>query len=107
MKKVLDGVRADLRQEISEDVKTLIQRCWAGKPSGRPPFDHILGARQRIQFKVLPDIDSEVVKAFLADMRKEAKQMASKEGPKSSSLNSFALFRRKFHCKWPQEAQPQ
>jgi hypothetical protein len=66
---------------MSEDVKTLIQRCWSGRPSDRPPFDHILGALMRIRFKVLPDVDSDVVKAFLADIRKEAKQMASKEGP--------------------------
>jgi serine/threonine protein kinase len=81
MKKVLDGVRADFPQEMSEDVKTLIQRCWCGKPSERPPFDHILGALQRIRFKVLPNVDSGAVKAFLADIRKEAKQMAGEEGP--------------------------
>jgi serine/threonine protein kinase len=81
MKKVLDGVRADLPQEMSEDVKTLIGRCWAANPSDRPPFDHILGALQRIRFKVLPDVDSDVVKAVLSDIRKEAKQMASEEGP--------------------------
>jgi serine/threonine protein kinase len=81
MKKVLDDVRPGLSPEMSEDVNILIRRCWARNPSDRPPFDHILGAFLRIRFKVLPDVDSDVVKAFLADIRKEVKEMASKEGP--------------------------
>jgi aurora kinase len=79
MKKVLGDVRPDLPPEMSEDVKTLIQRRWTGKPSNRLPFDHILGAIQRIRFKVLPVVNSDVVKAFLADIRKEAKPTATKE----------------------------
>jgi TPR repeat protein len=81
MKMVLNDVRPDLPPEMSEDVKTLIRRCWAGNPSDRPPFDHILGALLRIRFKVLPDVDSDSVKAFLADIRKEVKQMVIKKDP--------------------------
>jgi serine/threonine-protein kinase len=79
MKKVLDDVPPDLPQNMSEDVKTLIQRCWAGKPSDRRPFDHVLGALQRIRLKVLLAVTSDVVKAFLADIRKETEQTASKK----------------------------
>jgi serine/threonine protein kinase len=67
-RKVLDDVRPDLPQDMSEDVKTLTQRYWAGKPSDRPPFDHILGVLQRIWFTVLPAVNSDVIKAFLVDI---------------------------------------
>jgi serine/threonine protein kinase len=81
MGKVLNNVRPDFPEDMSEDIKTLIQRCWAGNPSDRLPFDHILGALQRIRFKILPDVDSDIVKGFLAEIREEAKQTAINEGP--------------------------
>jgi hypothetical protein len=69
---VLDGVRAELPAEMTEDVKILIRRCWAEDPVARPSFSDILAELERIQFKIFPDVDSRAVALYLDQVRSEA-----------------------------------
>jgi serine/threonine protein kinase len=56
--KVAKGTRATFPERMNDDVKSLISRCWAQKPNDRPSFTEILLELKRIEFKILPDVDS-------------------------------------------------
>jgi serine/threonine-protein kinase len=67
----MNDIRAELPSEMSSDVKLLITRCWSGDPDCRPSFGDIRRVLERIQFKILPDVDSLAVKRFVSDVRQE------------------------------------
>jgi serine/threonine protein kinase len=75
MKKVCFKVRADLPNNINDDVKTLITRCWSDSPDKRLSFSEILAELKRIQFQILPDVDSSTVEEFLNDIRRQRGQL--------------------------------
>jgi serine/threonine protein kinase len=68
---VRTGTRAELPPGMSEEVKSLITRCWQGDPDRRPSFSDILRDLEQIDFKILPDVDSSAVKKFVKEIRCE------------------------------------
>jgi hypothetical protein len=71
---VITGTRAELPAEMSEEVKSLITRCWSGDPDRRPSFSDILRDLEGIEFKILPDVDLLAVKRFVEEIRCEQKK---------------------------------
>jgi serine/threonine protein kinase len=71
MYKVLQGERAELPSDMSDDVKTLITRCWANKPDDRPSFSEIMLTLERIHFKIFPDVNSSDVALFVSNIREQ------------------------------------
>jgi hypothetical protein len=69
MDRARDGTRAAFPDWLDQTVQRLISRCWAVNPSERPSFAEILNILELIQFKILPDVDSSSVAAFLSDVR--------------------------------------
>jgi hypothetical protein len=67
----MTGVRAELPQEMSSDVKSLISRCWSGDPEKRPSFGDILIDLERIEFQLLPGVNCGEVRRFLNDVRSQ------------------------------------
>jgi serine/threonine protein kinase len=61
--------RAELPPEMSSDVKSLVTRCWSGDPDSRPSFSDIQRDLERLEFKIVPGVDSAAVKQFLSDIR--------------------------------------
>jgi hypothetical protein len=53
---------------MNDQVKSLISRGWAKKPNDRPTFSEIRSEIQKIQFKILPGVDTDAVKEFLTDV---------------------------------------
>jgi hypothetical protein len=68
---VTTGTRAELPLGMSEEVKSLITRCWQGDPDRRPSFSDILRDLEQIDFKNLPDVDSLAVRQFVKEVRCE------------------------------------
>jgi hypothetical protein len=54
---------------MSSEVKFLIERCWAGDADRRPSFSDIRKDLERMEFKILPDVDAAAVKRFADDIR--------------------------------------
>jgi hypothetical protein len=76
MKRVCEGIMAELPAGIHEIVKRLINRCWSVKPELRPGFSEILARLTQIRFRILPGVDPGPVEAFLSEVRKEVEQNA-------------------------------
>jgi hypothetical protein len=53
---------------MSDEVKSLITQCWSNDPEKRPPFSDILNDLQRIEFKLLPYVNSYEVRRFLNEV---------------------------------------
>jgi hypothetical protein len=56
---------------MSSEVKSLITRCWSGDPDRRPLFSDVLRDLERIDFKILPEVDSLAVKRFVSEVHGE------------------------------------
>jgi hypothetical protein len=61
-------MRADLPINMNSDVKTLIAKCWSGKPDERWSFSKIFAELKRIRFQILPEVNSIVVEQYLLDI---------------------------------------
>jgi TPR repeat protein len=61
---VMMGERLNFPESMSEDMKSLISRCWAQNADDRPSFHEILAELKRIDFKILPGVDSSRVREF-------------------------------------------
>jgi serine/threonine protein kinase len=75
MRKVCDKIRANLPSSMNDDVKALITRCWSDKANDRLSFSEILVELRRIQFKILPDVNSKAVGQFLIDIDRQHGQL--------------------------------
>jgi hypothetical protein len=70
----MDGNRASFPDSMTDNMKSLISRCWAQNPDDRPSFSDIMTELKGIEFKILPGVDSRRVRTFLSDVeRKEAR----------------------------------
>jgi serine/threonine protein kinase len=78
MRRVFTGVRADFPSNMNDEVKLLISRGWAEKPSGRPTFGEILSDLRRIHFKILPGVKTDAVEEFLCDIDHRQNQETGK-----------------------------
>jgi TPR repeat protein len=78
MRHAIEGTRAELPDWMSGRVKSLIRRCWAVDPKTRPPFSVIMQELKQIGFKILPDVDSFAVAAFVSDVELEVNESSSK-----------------------------
>jgi TPR repeat protein len=67
----VNNIRAELPPDMSSDVKSLITRCWSGDRDCRPSFSDVLIELERIEFKILADVDSAAVKRFVSDVRRQ------------------------------------
>jgi hypothetical protein len=65
----MTGVRAELPSKMLAKVKSLITQCWSGDPENRPSFSDIRKDLQRIEFKLLPDVNPGEVRRFLNEVR--------------------------------------
>jgi serine/threonine protein kinase len=68
MRRVFTRVRTGFPSKMNNEVKSLISRSWAKKPNDRPTFSEILGDLRRIQFRILPGVDTEAVEEFLSEV---------------------------------------
>jgi hypothetical protein len=69
----MTGTLAERPAKMSEEVKSLITRCWSGDPNLRPLFGDILPGLEQIDFKILPGVDSLTVKRFVKEVHGERK----------------------------------
>jgi serine/threonine protein kinase len=75
MVKVCSDVRADLPGSMSDDVKSLITRCWSENRDKRPSFNNILAELKRIRFMILLGVNSVAVDSFLHEILHQAGQL--------------------------------
>jgi hypothetical protein len=68
----MDGNRASFPDSMTDDMKSLISRCWAQNLDDRPSFSDIMAELKRIEFKILPDVGLGRVRTFLSNV--ESKQ---------------------------------
>jgi serine/threonine protein kinase len=66
--KVMEGNRASFPDSMTDDMKSLISRCWAQNPDDRQSFSDIMVELKRIEFKILPGVDLGRVRTFLSDV---------------------------------------
>jgi serine/threonine protein kinase len=84
MFKVCSNVRADLPGGMSDDMKSLITRCWSEDSGKRPSFSEILAELKRIRFKILPGVNSMTVDSFFYEGLHQAGQQRNAAGKTTS-----------------------
>jgi hypothetical protein len=60
---------------MNDDVNSLITQCWSKNPENRPTFNEIGVELQRIQFNILPGVDSGAVSEFLSDVDRRQREV--------------------------------
>lgn len=65
MRRVLDGTRADIPESVCPEVREIISRCWSVDPGQRLSFAQIYDILSGINFKITPNVDEQVVKAYV------------------------------------------
>jgi mitogen-activated protein kinase kinase kinase 7 len=65
---VITGTRPELPTKMPKEVNSLITRCWSDDPDDRPSFSDIRRDLERIDFKILPDVQSAAVKRFAEEI---------------------------------------
>jgi serine/threonine protein kinase len=58
--------RPELPESMNDVVRTIILCCWPANPSERKSFDNILSDLERIQFQIIPKVDSAKVEDFMS-----------------------------------------
>jgi hypothetical protein len=61
----VENERPDIPDWVLPDVQKLIMDCWAIDEDDRPTFDEILARLEEMQFKLMPDVNSSKVFAFV------------------------------------------
>jgi serine/threonine protein kinase len=67
---IAESARAPLPDGMKKEVTELISKCWAQSPDDRPSFAQVLEELERMDFQVVPDVDGDSVRDFLADLRR-------------------------------------
>jgi serine/threonine protein kinase len=75
LSRVMKGERLTFPESMSEHTKWLISNCWAQNADDRPSFSAILAELKRIDFKILPDVDSSRVQEFVSEIEAERKKI--------------------------------
>jgi serine/threonine protein kinase len=76
LKKVVgEGYRPPIPNSIAPDVAELITDCWAQRPDDRPGFWQILKRLKKMDFKLMPDVKSDKMAKFFAEMKVREKSM--------------------------------
>jgi serine/threonine protein kinase len=61
----VENERPDIPDSVSPDVRKLITDCWAIDVDDRPTFDEILVPLEAMRFKLMDDVNSSKVSAFV------------------------------------------
>jgi serine/threonine-protein kinase CTR1 len=61
---VINGARPDTAG-IPPGIKDLMERCWAQDPNRRPTFAQVFEALQRADFRLLPNVQSDVIAEYV------------------------------------------
>jgi hypothetical protein len=56
--RVMNGEQLRFPESMNKHMKPLISRRWARNADDRPSFYQVFAERKRIDFKILPDVDS-------------------------------------------------
>jgi serine/threonine protein kinase len=67
-KKISEGVTPPIPSDVLPLTQGIIEDCWARERSLRPSFDDVLGRLRSEEFRVLPGVDVEKVKAYVAEI---------------------------------------
>jgi hypothetical protein len=71
---VAKGVRAELADGMSDDVRKLISTCWVQNPDRPPSFAEIQTELERVGFGTLANVDTVRAKAFQGHIRRRERQ---------------------------------
>jgi hypothetical protein len=55
----------DIPKFVLPSARELITECWAKEPGDRPSFDEIVDWLKEIKFKVMPNVNSSKLSAFV------------------------------------------
>jgi hypothetical protein len=94
--RVAKGVRAEVADGMSDDVRKLISTCWAQNPDRPPSFVEIQAELERIDFGTRANVNTVRVKAFQGHSRRRERQRR----PVSDWMNrdeKAHVFERRFH----------
>jgi hypothetical protein len=58
----------DIPKFVLPSVRELITECWAEEPGDRPPFDDIVDRLKEMKFKVMQNVNSWKLSAFVKEI---------------------------------------
>jgi serine/threonine protein kinase len=61
----VEGARPAIPNDVLPPARALIEDCWAADPDDRPTFEEIVERLAEIDFRVIADVDSAKVAAFV------------------------------------------
>jgi serine/threonine protein kinase len=67
-KVALKHARPDIPEFVLPFARELITDCWAEEPGDRPPFDEIVDCLKKMKFKVMPNVNSSKLSAFVKEI---------------------------------------
>jgi serine/threonine-protein kinase TNNI3K len=62
------GVRPNIPPTMVPEVAALIRECWAQDPEARPTFAAVFERIRAIDYRILPDVDSDLVRKFVQEV---------------------------------------
>jgi TPR repeat protein len=69
MNRVICGKFPKIPEDMNPEVQEIIRHGWATNADERPPFEDILRRVEGIHYKILPDVDSDKVSAYMTTIR--------------------------------------
>jgi serine/threonine protein kinase len=57
--------RPEIPEFVLPSARELITDCWATEPSDRPSFEEIVNRLVEMEFKVIPNVNSRKLRAFV------------------------------------------
>jgi serine/threonine protein kinase len=60
----------DIPEVILPSARELITECWAEEPGDRPCFDDIVDRLKDMKFKVIPNVNSSKLSAFVKEIER-------------------------------------
>jgi serine/threonine protein kinase len=75
----IDEERPLIPDFILPSTRKLITDCWAQEPGERPSFEEIIDRLSEMKFKVMPNVNSAKLRAFVKEIEECEKQNAAVE----------------------------
>jgi serine/threonine protein kinase len=63
--RIINNERPVIPKSLSEHTQELMMECWAEEPDDRPSFDEIVARLAEMKFKVMPNVNSAKLRAFV------------------------------------------
>jgi serine/threonine protein kinase len=74
---ILDDERPQIPEFVVPSARKLITDCWGKEPSDRLSFEEIVDRLKNIKFKVMPNVNSQKLRAFVKEIEELEKRNTS------------------------------